>query len=67
MKRFRLLFIAAMIAVLALCALPAAAADYADGEYTVPFAMEGLGRHNIVWPTATVHVEGGALYVDFTV
>lgn len=43
------------------------AADYADGTYTVPFSMEGMGRHNVAWSTATVHVEGDALYVDFTV
>ena len=68
MKRVRLLILAAALVVLALalCALPAAA-DYADGDYTVPFAMEGLGRHNAAWSVCTVHVEGGALYVDFTI
>ena len=40
------------------------ASDYADGTYTVPFSMEGLGRHNVAWSTATVHVEDGALYVE---
>ena len=53
--------------LLAALALPARAADYADGDYTVPFSMEGLGRHNVAWSVCTVHVEGGALYVDFTI
>ena len=39
---------------------------YEDGTYTVPFSMDGLGRHNIAWDTATVTVENGLLYVDFT-
>ena len=39
---------------------------YEDGTYTVPFEMLGLGRHNKAWDTATVYVEGGLLYVDFT-
>ncbi len=58
---------AALLLVCAAALAPCAvAADYADGAYTVPFSMEGLGRHNVAWSTATVHVEGGALYVDFT-
>ena len=49
-------------------AAPAARAEtaYADGTYTVAFSVEGLGRHNIAWDTATVYVQGGTLRVDFT-
>ncbi len=66
-KSLSVLFAAALLLTgAALLAPQAFAADYADGDYTVPFSMEGLGRHNIAWSTATVHVEGGALYVDFT-
>ena len=43
-----------------------AAADYQDGTYTVPVSIDGLGRHNIVWPSGTLHVEGGALFLDIT-
>ncbi len=69
MRRIRFLLLTALCAALLLiiCAAPACAVTYADGDYTVPFSMEGLGRHNIAWSTATVHVEGGALFVDFTV
>ena len=72
MNRFSRVFCALLVCfLLAACPLlfapEAAAADYADGTYTVPFSMEGLGRHNVAWSTATVHVENGALYVDFTV
>ena len=66
-KTLSVLFAAALLlAGAALLSPQALAADYADGVYTVPFSMEGLGRHNVAWSTATVHVEGGALYVDFT-
>ena len=68
MKRFRILLpLVLLLGLLAALAAPAGAADYADGDYTVAFEMEGLGRHNVAWSAATVHVEGGALYVDFTV
>lgn len=67
-KRTLTAALAALVLLLAVSvAAPAAfAADYQDGTYTVPFSMDGLGRHNVAWDTATVHVEGGKLYVDFT-
>ena len=67
-KRTLTAALAALVLLLAVSvAAPAAfAADYQDGTYTVPFSIEGLGRHNVAWNTATVHVEGGKLYVDFT-
>ncbi|MBR2520762.1 MAG: hypothetical protein IKE62_01090 [Oscillospiraceae bacterium] len=68
MKHIRLFLLTALCAVLAVAfAAPARAASYADGDYTVPFSIEGLGRHNVAWDTATVHVEGGELFVDFTI
>ncbi len=42
------------------------ASDYEDGDYKVSFGMEGLGRHNVAWTTATVHIRNGVCYVDFT-
>lgn len=65
-------FCAAMCALVLLCAAaltsPAACAApaYQDGDYTVAFSIDGLGRHNAAWDSATVHVKNGALYVDFT-
>ena len=52
--------------LLILQAVPSFAANYADGTYTVPFSMDGLGRHNVAHDTATAYVEDGKLYVDFT-
>ncbi len=51
MRRARLFLLTVLSAalLLALCAAPACAATYADGDYTVPFSMEGLGRHNAAW------------------
>ena len=70
MKQFKqtlcLLLTAVLLCALALTAAPAYAAEYQDGDYTVAFSMEGLGRHNVAWDTATVHVKDGKLYVDFT-
>ena len=60
------------VLLLAVCLLlgslgaQAAEAEYEDGTYTVSFAMEGLGRHNVAWDTAALTVEGGRLYIDFT-
>ncbi len=65
-RTLAIIFVLAVL--LSCCALTALAAeDYADGTYTVPFSMDGLGRHNKAWTSATVHVEGGKLYVDFTI
>ncbi|MBO4422633.1 MAG: hypothetical protein J5879_04300, partial [Clostridia bacterium] len=61
-KRFAALL--AIVLLIAFTAAPAASAAYADGTYTVPVSMEGLGRHNVVWSSATLHVEGGQLYID---
>lgn len=56
-----------MLFILAALTVPAVmAAQYEDGSYQVPFSVDGLGRHNIAWPTATVHVRGEVLTVDFT-
>ena len=55
-----------LLTVSAFSATDAYAADYQDGDYTVAFSMDGLGRHNVAWDTATVHVKDGKLYVDFT-
>ncbi len=71
MKRVKRLLCAALAAVTLLAAAAftaprAYAEDYEDGTYTVSFSMDGLGRHNVAWSTATVHIEGGAIYVDFT-
>lgn len=56
----------ALVMLLALVAAPAAHAAYADGTYTVPVSIEGLGRHNVLWSSATLHVEEGRLYIDVT-
>ena len=61
-----LLMAVTLMTAAALSAPRAYAAEYEDGDYTVSFRMEGLGRHNIAWDTATVHIDGGAIYVDFT-
>ena len=55
-----------LLTVSAFSATDAYAADYQDGDYTVGFSVDGLGRHNVAWDTATVHVKDGKLYVDFT-
>ena len=60
---------ALLTAIFLLFLLPpsaSAAADYQDGTYTVPVSIDGLGRHNIIWPSGTLHVEGGALFLDIT-
>jgi hypothetical protein len=64
--RKRLAALLAIILLLALMAAPAAYAAYEDGTYTVPVSIEGLGRHNVLWSSATLHVEGGQLYLDLT-
>jgi hypothetical protein len=69
MKREKRCFAVLLLSLLllGLMGMSAGAEDvYEDGSYTVPFSMEGLGRHNIAWDTATVTVENGLLYVDFT-
>ncbi len=71
MKRFeRIARLFLSILVLLGFLVPAApavlAAEYEDGVYQVPFSVDGLGRHNIAWSTATVHVAGGSLTIDFT-
>lgn len=63
-RSFRAFPLAALLILL--LTVPALASGYAEGTYTVPFSVEGLGRHNIAHESATVHVEGDALYVDFT-
>lgn len=65
-RRFSAILAAFAALVCVGLSVPAAAESYADGAYSVPFAVEGLGRHNIAHPTATLHVENGALYLDFT-
>lgn len=55
-----------LLAGLVLLAPRAYAAEYQDGTYTVPFSVDGLGRHNIAWSTATVTVSGDTYYVTFT-
>ncbi|MBO6010876.1 MAG: hypothetical protein J6P71_03645, partial [Oscillospiraceae bacterium] len=62
----RIAALLALALVFALLAAPAAHAAYADGTYTVPVSIEGLGRHNVLWSAATLHVEGGSLYIDVT-
>ncbi len=63
-KRFAALL--ALLLLVALFAAPAAQAAYEDGTYTVSVSIEGLGRHNVLWSAATLHVEGGSLYIDVT-
>jgi len=65
-RKCRLRILPVVLALLAVLCVPALAADYQDGSYKVDFSMEGLGRHNVAWSTATVDVEGGKLYVTFT-
>lgn len=56
-----------LLAAAAVFAAPRAhAAGYQDGTYSVPFSMSGLGRHNVAWDTCTVTVDGGDLFVTFT-
>ena len=62
----RIAALLALILLFALMAAPAARAAYADGTYTVSVSIEGLGRHNVLWSAATLHVEGGSLYIDVT-
>ncbi|MBR5115402.1 MAG: hypothetical protein IK101_08950 [Oscillospiraceae bacterium] len=62
----RIAALLALVLLLALMAAPEAHAVYADGTYTVPVSIEGLGRHNVLWSAATLHVEGGSLYIDVT-
>lgn len=55
---------ALLLSVCALTAAQAYAAEYQDGDYTVPITLLTESKHNTVISPTTVHIENGNIYVD---